>query len=115
MIEQFKKAAEQRQKAREAARLASEKQKYIGLIRQSIQANWIDQENLSEQLSVKVAIEVSSRGQVTNTRVIASSGNKAYDRQALLAIQKASPLPLPDNDKLAGEFRHITLILGGKQ
>jgi colicin import membrane protein len=39
-------------------------------------------------------------GEVVEARVIKSSGNTTFDRQAELAVRKASPLPVPDNPRL---------------
>lgn len=108
-----KKAAEAKVLAKRNAELTKTTNKYIALIQQTIRANWIDHGNLSSQLSVKVAISLSPSGRVQNVSIIKSSGNSAYDRQAVLAVEKSSPLPIPTEPELANEFSKITLTLGG--
>ncbi len=108
-----KKAEEAKVLAERRTELTKITNKYIVLIQQTIRANWIDHGNLSSQLSVKVSISLSASGKVQNVAIIKPSGNSAYDRQAVLAIEKSSPLPIPTEPDLANEFRNITLTLGG--
>ncbi|MDC0535689.1 cell envelope integrity protein TolA, partial [Francisellaceae bacterium] len=108
-----KKAQEAEALAKRNSELAKTTNKYITLIQQTIRANWIDHGNLSSQLSVKVSISLSPSGRVQSVNIIDSSGNSAYDRQAVLAIEKSSPLPIPTDPELVNEFRKITLTLGG--
>jgi colicin import membrane protein len=41
-------------------------------------------------------------------KIVKSSGNAAFDRQAELAVQKASPLSVPEDPRL---FRRLAQII----
>ncbi len=101
------------QKAQQAAQARqqwlTERQKYIGLIQQTIRSNWINQFSQSDQLTVVLSISLNLQGQVGSVQIIKSSGNSAFDRQAVLAVRKSSPLPMPKDKALAKQFEHIKL------
>jgi len=51
-----------------------------------------------------------SDGSVIDAEVIASSGDEIFDRSAENAVNKASPLPVPqDKELFARNFRTFTL------
>jgi colicin import membrane protein len=52
---------------------------------------------------------------VESVKVSQSSGNAAFDRQAMAAVQKASPLPIPDDPSIAKDFAEITLPFSNQQ
>ncbi len=87
----------------------TQREKYIGLIQQTIRANWINQFSQSQALTVVLGITLDLRGQVQSVHVLRSSGNNAFDLQAILAVRKSSPLPMPPDKTLAKEFEHIKL------
>ena len=47
-------------------------------------------------------------GDVTSVQVIKSSGDTAFDRSAEAAVYKASPLPMPDDPRVAQQLRSFT-------
>ncbi len=84
-------------------------EKYIGLIQNKITSNWIQPQNVSHQKTMTLRIALDMQGNVMSVEVIKSSGNRAFDRQAILAVQKSSPLPLPQEAELKRQFRLLTL------
>jgi colicin import membrane protein len=108
-----KKLAEQKSISKRRQVLATTTDKYIALIQQTIRANWTDHGQLSDKYSVIVTISLSSSGKVLYVKVTKPSGNSFYDRQAVLAVKKSSPLPMPKEAELVKKFEHITLKLGG--
>lgn len=92
---------------------ASELQKYMALIRQAVSEHWIHSFSSGEGLRAEVLVRLSQQGQVLQASLIKSSGNSAYDRQALLAVQKASPLPLPQDSALKRKFSQFKLSFVG--
>jgi colicin import membrane protein len=62
-----------------------------------------------ERLKCTLFVRIDRTGTVQDVQVVESSGNAAFDRQAEIAVRKASPLPLPgtDNPKV------LDLILQG--
>ena len=108
--------AKQRLAAKRAAaaaahqkQLLTEKEKYIGLIQQTIRANWINQFMNAGDLTVTLQINLDSKGDVQSVAVVQSSGNAAFDRQAVIAVRKSSPLPMPKDADLAKQFQVIKL------
>lgn len=49
-----------------------------------------------------VAFKIDRSGKVLSAQVVASSGNKALDAEALALMQRASPVPAPPAD-ISGE------------
>ena len=108
--------AQQRLAAKRAAaaaayqkQLLTEKEKTIGLIQQTIRANWINQFMNAGDLTVTLQIDLDSKGDVQSVTVVQSSGNAAFDRQAVIAVRKSSPLPMPKDADLAKQFQVIKL------
>ena len=108
--------AKQRLAAKRAAaaaahqkQLLTEKEKTIGLIQQTIRANWINQFMDTGDLTVTLQIDLDSKGDVQSVTVVQSSGNAAFDRQAVIAVRKSSPLPMPKDSDLVKKFQVIKL------
>lgn len=85
------------------------KEKYMGLIQQTIRSNWINQFDPAANLTVVLKISLDKTGNVLSVTVSQSSGNAAFDRQAVLAVKKSSPLPLPPDPSMAKDFMNIIL------
>ena len=49
-------------------------------------------------------------GDVVDAKVIRSSGNAVFDRQAEIAVRKASPLSVPDDPRLFQQLREIQFV-----
>lgn len=104
-------SSEQKAAAAQAAyqqKLLTDKQKYIALVTQIIRANWINQFSGSDY-QVTLKIDLDAKGDVESVNVVKSSGNSAFDRQAQLAVQKSSPLPVPQQKPLQHEMQSMTL------
>ena len=84
-------------------------EKYIGLIQNVIHANWINQFTDGESYITTLNISLADDGKVLNVFVVKGSGNTVFDRQAVLAVEKSSPLPLPDDKSIRKQF--LSLIL----
>ena len=50
---------------------------------------------LPKGLKCKLSVQAIPGGEVINVTLSASSGNEIFDRRAIVAVEKASPLPLP--------------------
>ena len=68
---------------------------YAALIRERIWSEWIYPDLDAQDLEVIIAFIVNKDGKVIQPRLVKASGNTLYDRSAMKAIQKASPLPAP--------------------
>ncbi len=85
----------------------SEINKYIKLIRTQIGNTF----NYPERgLSCELLVTMVPGGDVVDAKVIRSSGNAVFDRQAEIAVRKASPLPVPDDPRLFRQLREIQFV-----
>lgn len=114
------KALMAKQLKQEQAQLAKAKQqyidgivnKYIALVRQAIQGNWNQPLSAKPTMAVTLQIDVTKTGAVSQVSIAKSSGDKALDQSAKLAVYKASPLPIPVNNPLvAKQFQEFALTM----
>jgi len=68
---------------------------YYALITRKIWSEWIYPDFDIKGLEVIISIKIDSDGKVLSNVVEKSSGNMLFDRSAIKAISKASPLPPP--------------------
>lgn len=106
----------QRMAAEEAAsvsRLAAGKRqaevaRSVGLHRDKISAKVRGNTRLPDTLNgnpeVRCLVRLLPTGEVVSVRVTQSSGNPAYDDAVVRAIEKSSPLPLPEDRDARAEF-----------
>lgn len=67
---------------------------YYGMIRDSVQENWIYPEGLRDnRISVIVSIKIARTGKLLDVSVEKSSGEEAFDASLLKAVKKAAPFP----------------------
>jgi len=60
-------------------------------------------------LSCILQIRMIPGGEVVEARIIKSSGNAVFDERAKLAVERASPLPVPDDQRVFTKMREIRL------
>jgi colicin import membrane protein len=98
----------QAQAAAAAAKRQSEVARIVGQYRDMIGAKVRGNTRLPDELTgnpqVRCLVRLLPTGEVQEVRVVESSGDKAYDEAVLRAIQKSSPLPLPDDRDARAEF-----------
>ena len=87
-------AAEQaeEQKRQDASLL----EKIAAGIQRSVERNF-NKTGLPENLACTLRVKLLPGGDVVDVSVEKSSGNDIFDRRALTAVQKASPLPVPED------------------
>ncbi len=68
---------------------------YYAMITRKIWSEWIYPESVSAGLEVIIAITIDRNGKIISHAIEKSSGNALFDRSAIKAILKASPLPSP--------------------
>ena len=107
-IAQAKRVAEQKQRAKfEQGEVA----KYKSLIRNQITRNWIFPASYQKGMKCKILVRLIPSGDVVSVRVIQSSGNSAFDRSVEMAVNKASPLPVPKSGSgLFDHFREVEFV-----
>jgi len=68
---------------------------YYGLITNKIRQQWVYPDIETSELEVVVSIKIDREGKIFSQEIEKSSGNPLFDRSAMKAISKASPLPPP--------------------
>lgn len=56
-------------------------------------------------MSCKIKIVLDKHGKVISVENVQSSGNDYFDRAAMAAVKKASPLPVPKDTHIEKLFR----------
>jgi TonB family protein len=75
---------------------------YYLMVINKIKQQWIFPESIDKDLLAIITIRIAKDGSVTIGRIEQSSGNVLFDRSALRAISKASPLPPPPQEMEMG-------------
>lgn len=108
-------AAEQKAiEAERARQVQGEVDRYIEIIKQKVQRNWIEPPSMREGLSCKVQVRLMPGGGVLSAHVSASSGDPIFDASVEKAVLKASPLPLPADPTLFDRFRDLEFLFNPK-
>lgn len=74
-------------------------------VRRHIERNWLLPPGSPRDLIAILSITLAPDGQVSRVDVTRSSGDSNFDRFAVAAVQRASPLPMPDDPEVAAKFR----------
>lgn len=109
--EAMQKQLAEEQKARDAAQARQDMQvvyQYGERIKRAIRQEF-NTTGLPAGLSCVFVIRMIPGGEVVESRIEKSSGNDIFDRRAEIALQKASPLPVPDNPRIFEKMREIRL------
>lgn len=114
LAEQKKREEEARRRQALLDEMAAEEQagvidQYIAAISDTL-ARHFNKAGFTDQLTCTLHVRMVPGGEVVEVKVVKSSGNAIFDRQAEIAVQKASPLPVPDDAKLfESTFRDVNL------
>ena len=86
---------------------------FIGLIQQTVIRYWSRPPSSRNGMETELAIQLIPTGEVVSVTVIRSSGNTAFDRSAINAVEKAGAFPelqqLP-NAEFEKQFRRFRLL-----
>jgi colicin import membrane protein len=83
---------------------------YIAAIKDRVQRDWVLPPTGRRELRVTLRLSLSPGGEVLNVHPAASSGDLAFDRAAIAAVHRASPLPVPDDPTLFDQsFRNLII------
>jgi TonB family protein len=74
----------------------------------AIRDNWLLPPGTPKGLRCKVRITLTPEGNVKSNEILAPSGNDVFDNSILLAMQKAQPLPMPEN---SAQLKPMTFML----
>lgn len=84
--------------------------KYKALITREIQQNWSRPPGTRPELKVELEIRLGPGGELLTARVVQTSGNEAFDRSALQAVNRISTFPVPEEPRLFEHFRTLNLV-----
>ncbi len=95
------------------AKRQSEIGKYIQRIKLKVENNWITFRTKKLGKFTVVRVKVIPGGAVLDAKTITPSGDDIFDKDAVTAVYKASPLPIPPADTdLINDFREFDLKIG---
>jgi colicin import membrane protein len=80
-----------------AARQSGEMSRYIALIQQKVERNWVRPASAQAGLECEVAVQQLPNGDVMSVKTVRCNGDDAVRRSIENAVRRAAPLPLPDN------------------
>ena len=90
-----------------AVRQQGEIASYEDIIRQKVMRSWARPDSARQGMECTLLVRVVPGGAVMSTQLVQSSGNAIFDRSAENAINKASPLPVPDDKSMFEHFREF--------
>lgn len=93
-------AAMEAEEALVAAQSSGELARYLALIQQKVERNWVPPASVGEGLECEVAVQQLPNGDVVDARTISCNGDAAVQRSVENAVRRSSPLPLPENRAL---------------
>ena len=91
---------------------ATEAQSYVALIADRIEQKWSRPPSARKGMQCKLRLQLVPTGRVVNVSVISSSGNDAFDRSALQAVQRVESFPeiqQMSSGLFEREFRQFTM------
>lgn len=117
LAEQARQEAAQREAAAQAARAAAAAAElaasYASLIRQTVEQRWSRPPTARNGMEVLLSIQLIPTGEVVSVSVLRSSGDTAFDRSAIAAVERAGNFPelknLPPRE-FEQNFRRFRLL-----
>ena len=83
-----------------SARQSGELDRYVALIQQRVQRNWVRPPSAVSGLVCEVVVVQLPNGDVIDVRTEKCNGDDVARRSVENAVRRSSPLPLPDNRAL---------------
>lgn len=104
-----KRKHEQQLTAQKSRQFDDELSRYAALVKEKVQRNFHAQGSYDEVTLTILHVRIAPGGDVMNVNVATSSGIPAFDRSAVAAVYRASPLPVPDSPEVFNKFRNLEL------
>ena len=83
-----------------AARNSGELAQYIAFIRQKVERNWVEPAEAQADIKCEVNVSQIPGGEVVRVSIGRCNASEAVKRTIVAAVEKSSPLPLPNNPAL---------------
>jgi colicin import membrane protein len=100
LFEEERREEEARRQAEHAARLQTMRERYVMMITQKVENNWLRPVAGSEGQSCDVIVTQTMMGDVIDVRLQSCTSDNAFQRSVERAVRKASPLPVPPDPEL---------------
>ena len=98
--EQLRRQIEEEQRAQTRKEAGDALSALVDRIAAAVEDNWRRPPNTrAAGLTAIIRVKVAPDGRVISVRVTRGSGNPNFDQSAEIAVEKASPLPFPENPK----------------
>lgn len=97
-------AVMQEQDARQAVTDDEKAMAYVARIKQTIIQNWSRPPSARNGMQALLKVHLVPDGEVVAVTVAKSSGNSAFDRSAVLAVQKAQSFDVPSDPRLFEKY-----------
>ena len=107
-------SAHKQSREKRAKTLNSQAMRYMLLLQGLVRENWTNPFSRDLKLSVTLKVIANNEGQVRAVSVVLSSGNPVFDRQAIIAVRRTSPLPLPKDKDLLVRSRVVNLTFNNQ-
>ena len=88
------------EEARTEARNSDEMTAYLFALQQKVVRNWSPPPSRPDGLNCEVRVRQTPAGEVLDVRVLSCNGDAAVERSIEAAVQRSSPLPVPQNSLL---------------
>lgn len=86
-------------------------QSYVSAMVTHIENSWLRPLSARSGMSVRVRVSIVPTGELVGISLLEGSGDPAFDRSALQAIEQSTPLPVPKDIQLFDTyFRNIQLV-----
>ena len=90
---------------------------YANMIRDQVRMEWNQPPSAKLGMSVELSITLVPTGEIIDVRILKGSGNEAFDRSALIAVERVTKfegLEMPKNlfDK---HFRNFSILFNPKE
>ncbi|MEX2490039.1 MAG: cell envelope integrity protein TolA [Pseudomonadales bacterium] len=84
---------------------------YVAQIKRQIAQNWSRPPSARRDMEAMLRVRLVPTGEVVNVSVVKSSGNSAFDRSAVLAVEKADRFQVPnDSSQFERNFREFNVL-----
>lgn len=112
-IEAFEQSLQQqkKQQAEAVSKMMSIVQQHHALIRAKVQQYWSRPPSARNGMKAVVRVKLLPGGEVYSVDLVDSSGDDAYDRSVLRAIQMAKTLPVPEDPAVFNQYFKVSKFI----
>lgn len=111
MESELARAVQNEQLARRAVTDDEKAMAYASQIQQEIIRNWSRPPSARNGMQALLKVNLVPTGEVVDVAIMSSSGNDAFDRSAILAVEKAERFIVPDDSRLfERSFRQFEVL-----